>query len=132
MIAVGAIMLQQLINRSTLDLNVIRDRSPPFVRLADGSIRNDFELKVINMRAVTRSVAIEVTGLSGARLFGTAQEQEPLVVEARPDGVANVRLHVVAPPGTPAGSHNLRFRIVDAATGESAESASAFLAGDSR
>jgi cytochrome c oxidase accessory protein FixG len=132
MIAVGAIMLQQLVNRSTLDLNVIRDRSPPFVRLADGSIRNDFELKVINMRAVARRVAIEVTGLSGARLFGTAQEQQPLVVEARPDGVANVRLHVVAPPGTPAGSHNLRFRIVDAATGESAESASAFLAGDSR
>ncbi len=67
-LVVGGIMLVQLLNRSTIDLNVIRDRSPPFVRLADGSVRNDYTLKLINMAPVTRHVAIEVTGLDGGRI----------------------------------------------------------------
>jgi cytochrome c oxidase accessory protein FixG len=132
MAAVGVLMLYQLLNRSTLDLNVIRDRSPPFVRLADGSIRNDYALKLINMSPNTREVVIEVSGLEGARLLGqnrAVDAQGRIVAEARPDSVANVRLHVVAPPGTAAGSHDLQFRVVDTESGESAESASAFLAG---
>ena len=62
-------MLCSIATRSTLDLNVIRDRSPPFVRLADGSIRNDYALKLINMaprdRAASRSA---VAGLDGAHI----------------------------------------------------------------
>jgi cytochrome c oxidase accessory protein FixG len=132
MAAVGALMLYQLLNRSTLDLNVIRDRSPPFVRLADGSIRNDYALKLINMSPETRQVVIEVSGLEGARLQGQGRPVDAegrIIAEARPDSVANVRLHVVAPSSTPAGSHDLRFRILDLESGESAESPSAFLAG---
>jgi cytochrome c oxidase accessory protein FixG len=133
MLAVGAVMLHQLINRSTLDLNVIRDRSPPFVRLADGSIRNDFDVKIINMRPSARDVVIAVSGLEGARLIGLGRSvdgQGQIIARVRPDSVANVRLHVIAPPDTPAGSHDLRFRVVDDAGGESAQSASAFLAGE--
>jgi cytochrome c oxidase accessory protein FixG len=132
MAAVGAVMLVQLLNRSTLDLNVIRDRSPPFVRLADGSLRNDYDLKLINMSPAARRVAIEVSGLAGARFVANGHDVEVdgrVIAEARPDGVADIRLHVVAPASTEAGSHTLRFSVVDLDTGEGAESASAFLAG---
>jgi cytochrome c oxidase accessory protein FixG len=132
MLLVGAIMLYQLLNRSTLDLNVIRDRSPPFVRLADGSIRNDFALKLINMAPRARRVAIAVSGLDGAHIIvqgGALDEAGRVIAEAQPDSVANVRLHVVAPAGTAAGSHTLRFEVDDLDSDEHAGSASAFLAG---
>jgi len=132
MVLVGAIMLYQLANRSTLDLNVIRDRSPPFVRLADGSMRNDFALKLINMAPRTRRVAIAVSGLSGAHIIvqgGVLDADGRVIAEARPDSVANVRVHVVVPAGAEPGSHPIRFVLDDLDSNDSAESASAFLAG---
>jgi cytochrome c oxidase accessory protein FixG len=132
MCVVGAIMLFALLTRSTLDLNVIRDRSPPFVRLADGSFRNDYALKLINMRPSERSLRIEVTGLDGVHFIANGHAVETdgaILAQAQADDVANVRVHVTAPAGTGAGSHPLRFTIVDVETGERAESASAFFAG---
>lgn len=132
MALVGAIMLYGLLTRSTLDLNVIRDRSPPFVRLADGSFRNDYALKLINMRPIERNVRIEVSGLDGVHFIANGHSVEvdgSILASAQADSVGNVRVHVVAPAGTPPGSHPLRFTIIDAQTGERADSASAFLAG---
>lgn len=130
---VGALMIYGLATRQTLDANVIRDRSPPFVRLADGSIRNDYALKLVNMSAAPRRVSIVVTGLQGAHLqapdLGSAGE---IVAEASADGVTNVRLHVAAPAGVAPGSHDVVFAVRDLDSGETATAASAFLAGDSR
>ncbi len=130
MTIVAALMIYGLATRHTLSLNVIRDRSPPFVRLADGSIRNDYALKLINMTDQPRRVQISVAGLDGARLLAPALNAEGnVVVDASADAVTNVRIHVVAPPGVSTGSHDLSFTIRDSATGEVATSESAFLAG---
>ncbi|MEQ1619393.1 MAG: cytochrome c oxidase accessory protein CcoG [Terricaulis sp.] len=130
MAAIAALMAYGLVTRTTLDMNVIRDRSPPFVRLADGSIRNDYVLKLINMTAHPRRLTIEVGGLDGARLqiAGTAGGDR-IVTEARADGVTSVRLHVVAPAGIGAGSHPLYFTGRDLSSGESARGDSAFFTG---
>jgi cytochrome c oxidase accessory protein FixG len=135
MVAVGAFMLVALLNRSTLDLNVIRDRSPPFVRLADGSIRNDYDVKIINMSAEPRRVRIVISGMEGARFMSNGHRVEndgSVVAEAQANGVSNIRLHVIAPSTISAGSHDLQFSISDLASGEAAESESAFLAGGAR
>lgn len=135
MCLVGAIMVYSLCNRSTLDLNVIRDRSPPYVRLADGGTRNDYAMKLVNMAPRVRRVAIEISGLEGATLFAAdhaLDAQGRVLAEIPPDSIANVRLHVVAPRGVSAGSHRVRFRVIDLAGGESGDSDSAFLAGDRR
>ena len=125
---VGALMIYGLATRQTLDLNVIRDRSPPFVRLADGSFRNDYAVKLINMTDAPRRVVVTVSGLEGARLQSAdGGAQATAIAEA--DSVTNVRLHVVAPGATEAGSHKLTFTVRDLASGEEAQSASAFLAG---
>jgi cytochrome c oxidase accessory protein FixG len=132
MAAVGAIMLYALATRSTLDLNVIRDRSPPFVRLADGGVRNDYALKVINMAPRARRVRITVAGLEGAHFIANGHQVDAngaIEIAAPADRVATVRLHVAAPAQAEAGSHPLRFTIIDAENGERAESASAFFAG---
>jgi cytochrome c oxidase accessory protein FixG len=132
MSAVGALMLYALLTRSTLDLNVIRDRSPPFVRLADGSTRNDYALKLINMRPQDRMLRIEVSGLEGVHFIANGHSVEPdgsILTPASADAVANVRIHVGAPAETGAGSHPIRFTIIDSETGERAESASAFYTG---
>ncbi len=132
MLLVGAIMTYALITRSTLDLNVIRDRSPPFVRLADGEVRNDYALKLINMSSHARRVTIQVSGLEGLHLIANGHAvaaDGTITAEAPADAVSNIRIHAAAPGSTPAGSHPIRFRIVDTASGVSAESASAFLTG---
>ena len=130
MTIVAVLMIYGLATRQTLALNVIRDRSPPFVRLADGSVRNDYALKLINMSDTPRRVSVAVDGLAGVRLQApTLSDDGVLVVEAQADAVTNVRIHVVAPSGTDAGSHDIRFTILDSASGQSATSASAFLAG---
>jgi cytochrome c oxidase accessory protein FixG len=132
MAAVGAIMLYALATRSTLDLNVIRDRSPPFVRLADGGVRNDYALKLINMAPRERRVRINVSGLEGAHFIANGHQVEAngaIEVTAQADGVANIRVHVAAPASAANGSHPLHFEITDTETGEHAGSASAFFAG---
>lgn len=135
MAIVGAIMLYALLTRSTLDLNVIRDRSPPYVRLADGGVRNDYALKLINMAPRVRRVRIMVEGFEGAHFVANGHAVDAsgaIEVQTQPDGVANVRVHVAAPAGVETGSHPLRFEITDIETGESAQSASAFFAGERR
>ena len=122
---VATFMIYGLAARQTLDLNVIRDRSPPFVRLADGSIRNDYAVKLVNMTDAPRRVIVSIDGLEGARLQGA--NDATAIAEA--DSVTNVRLHVVVPNTIAPGSHELTFIIRDLDTGETATSASAFLAG---
>ncbi|MGE0533104.1 MAG: cytochrome c oxidase accessory protein CcoG [Hyphomonadaceae bacterium] len=131
MAIVAAFMTYGLATRQTLDLNVIRDRSPPFVRLADGSVRNDYALKLINMTDRPRRISIGVSGQAGLRLRNTNGQDRPLIVaEAASDSVTNVRVHVVAPASIGSGSHEVRFIIRDLETGDVAIGESAFLAGE--
>jgi cytochrome c oxidase accessory protein FixG len=133
MALVAVVMVYGLATRQTLDLNVIRDRSPPYVRLADGSIRNDYALKLINMTDRARRVSIEISGLQGARLQSTAVGSDgALLATAQADSVTNVRVHVVVPAGIGPGSHDLNFTIQDVEAGDRASSESAFLAGGVR
>ncbi len=133
MAIVGAAMIYALVTRQTLDLNVIRDRSPPYVRMADGSVRNDYELKLINMAPAPRRLSIQVAGLEDARLSAPQLNAEGLIlVSAAADRVTTVRVHVLAPGRTTGGSHDLTFTIRDLDTGDVATSASAFLAGGAR
>ena len=130
MTLVAALMVYGLATRTTLQLDVIRDRSPPFVRLADGSVRNDYTLKIINMSARPRRVAIAVDGLDGARLLAPSLDSAGrFVADVRADDVGAARLHVAAPAGMGAGPHRLTFTLTDLESGDVATSASAFLAG---
>ena len=65
---VAAIMLVALLNRTTLEINVLHDRNPPFVRLSDGGVRNGYTIKILNKLHQPREFTLATEGLPGARL----------------------------------------------------------------
>jgi cytochrome c oxidase accessory protein FixG len=64
--AAGLGMLAMLATRDLLDVNVLHDRNPQYVRLADGSIRNGYVIKLLNMEQQKRRVLLVISELPGA------------------------------------------------------------------
>src|SRR5690606_8942839 len=77
-------------------INVLHDRNPLYVELRDGSVRNGFDVKILNMTPEPRSVTLHLSGLEGARmaLADSAEESAALRLELVPDGVLPLRLYV--------------------------------------
>ena len=132
MTLIGAVMLWAFVGRTDVAIEALRDRSPLFVRLADGSIRNSYTLKVSDRRHATGLLAVTVEGLPPGAAWQVLDRREadsagrPLV-ETRADGVAEFRLFVTtAPEGRPEEeSTPVRIRLVEpgGAPGREAERA---------
>ena len=60
---VGGIMLYSLITRSPLELHVLHDRNPVFIRLSGGEIRNGYTLKILNKTHEDRTYSLTIDGL---------------------------------------------------------------------
>ncbi|WP_443971332.1 cytochrome c oxidase accessory protein CcoG [Sphingobium sp. CR28] len=105
-VAIGVAMLFSLGQRTRLDLAVQHERSPLYVQLSDGYIRNNYTLKLRNMETRPRRVAVTVEGLAGAELWTdtgsreTAGQRIEVMVPA--DSVARIGLFVAAPAKGPA------------------------------
>jgi cytochrome c oxidase accessory protein FixG len=96
MLLIGAMVAFGYFNKSTFEVNVLKDRSPPFVRLSDGNVRNGYTLKLVNKSASKRHVAIEIEGLDGADL-------QMIGLETNADGTVDLEL----------GAHGVdRFRML--------------------
>jgi polyferredoxin len=74
---VGCLMLYTLLTRSPLEMNVIHDRNPLFVKLSDGSIRNGYNITIINKQHEDTSYALSVEGIDGASLRVQASSDMP-------------------------------------------------------
>ena len=68
MAIVGVIMLTALMLRPELEVSVLHDRNPIYVRLSDGGLRNGYTVKILNKLYEPRSFKISLTGLPGAKL----------------------------------------------------------------
>ena len=60
---VGCLMLYSLFTRSPLEVNVIHDRNPLFVKLSDGSIRNGYTISILNKNHMDTTYALSIEGL---------------------------------------------------------------------
>lgn len=128
---VGLAMLAALALRSFTTLSAIHDRNPIFVTLADGSIRNGYTLRLLNKRPVERLFSLSVEGLAGARVevVGATGEGDEAAVAVGPDTTQEVRALVFAPAGAALDrSTPIAFRIVDLASGETAQAEDFFKA----
>lgn len=96
---VGSIMLYTLLNRSALDVNVIKDRNPLYVTLSDGTIRNGYTVKILNKIHETRRYQVTVEGVenSNAWLQVEGPRSEALLVPVPADSLSSVKLFVAAP-----------------------------------
>ncbi|HEY4773809.1 MAG TPA: cytochrome c oxidase accessory protein CcoG [Xanthobacteraceae bacterium] len=125
---VGAIMVYSLATRESLGLNVIHDRNPIFVRLADGAIRNAYTVRILNKRTVARRFALAIEGVPGASLEIVGEPTPPdgdPAIEVGPDQTREVRV-LVTDHGTGAPSSAITFTVIDRATGEAARASDHF------
>ena len=95
MAVVSAIMLTALLLRPDLDVNVLRDRNPLFVKLSDGGVRNGYTVKLLNKLYAPRALSLGIEGLPGAKLsvVGLENEVNPTVT-VPPDELKSIRLYV--------------------------------------
>ncbi len=107
---VAAVMLTALLLRTTLEVNVLRDRAPLYVTLSDGDIRNGYTLKILNKRREALTFQLSVTGIEGARLVvqdvGETAGGGTVPLAAAPDKVETFRVFVIAPPAALAQESN--------------------------
>lgn len=122
---VGGLMVYGLTNRATVEINVQRDRAPLFVTLSDGSIRNGYTFKILNMINEPRTYNIRVKDLDDARMtvIGVAETPvEEVTVQVHPDQVGTFRIFVRAPRESLEDQFNeLEFDITVLETGEEIE-----------
>ncbi|MGI9433576.1 MAG: cytochrome c oxidase accessory protein CcoG [Geminicoccaceae bacterium] len=118
----GIGVLLGLSGRVGLDLNVLPDRNPLFVKLGDGSIRNGYTVKVLNRVREPKTYALTLEGLEGATLsvLGLNEGNGPsAVLDGKPDQVSTYRLFVTAPPGSAGDAVNdIRVILTDQADNE--------------
>jgi polyferredoxin len=123
-------MVWSLSTRATMEINVIRDRTPPYVLLSDGSIRNAYTVKIVNKATIERPLELEVLGHEGLKVsaVGETFEGTRATVLAEGDGVRALRIFVTSPPLESAHpTFPLTISLRDPTTGETASSPTTFL-----
>ena len=127
---VGSIMLYVLATRGTMSVNVLHDRNPLFVLLADGSIRNDYTVRLLN-KGASRSFALEVSGLPEptVHIAGIAPSGDGrLIVDVGQDQTREVRVSVQVPAASaPNAAVDMGITITDIANGLSASARDHFV-----
>jgi len=100
---IGLGMLFALGNRSRTDISVAPDRNPPFMLMSDGSVRNNYTLKLRNMESRPRELRVSLEGLPGGVLWTEDMPREaaaPAVTRAvAADAIETMRAYVIAPEG---------------------------------
>ncbi|HUH84949.1 MAG TPA: cytochrome c oxidase accessory protein CcoG [Stellaceae bacterium] len=103
LLATLGLMAVALAHRSTLELSVLRERNPLFVRLSDGEIRNGYTVKIENKRGETQVYALRADGLANALLHVAENDQAPIAAETgttvavRGDAIGTFRVYLQAP-----------------------------------
>ena len=103
--SIGLAMLFALSARTRLDISALQDRNPLYVRLSDGSVRNNYTVKIRNMEARPRDMEISLSGLPGAVLWAEGESREQAARSVRvtvpADSVAKSRVYIALPAERP-------------------------------
>jgi cytochrome c oxidase accessory protein FixG len=126
---VATVMLVALALRATVEVNVLRDRSPQFVTLSDGSIRNGYTVKILNKTRDAMRYRIRFEGVAGASmsLSEGPSEVASIDVTVAPDSVGSFVLLVRAQRRALSDKfQSVAFSIVDQAGREVARRTTVF------
>ncbi|CAN5333764.1 cytochrome c oxidase accessory protein CcoG [soil metagenome] len=129
---VGLVMLFGLLTRDRLDINALPDRNPLYVTLSDGSIRNGYTLKLLNMSGERRTFEVALVGLPAAALWLAGSEEHgarSLAVEVEPDRLREIKVFVAQKGNLVApGLTGFAFSVRDLGGSESGSAAAEFYA----
>ncbi len=129
-VAISGLMAYGLATKSTFGANVLKDRSPPFVRLADGGLRNGYTLKLVNKASDARALTLTLSGLDGARLEVIGIDEADIAGTELPvaaHGVDRYRFLVSVPAGVVSDQASYTLTVTDPETGETDINTVAFL-----
>ncbi|NWG45881.1 MAG: cytochrome c oxidase accessory protein CcoG [Alphaproteobacteria bacterium] len=130
---VAGVMLAGLATRTQAELSILRDRNPTYVVLSDGSVRNGYEVKILNKDNVARTfrLSVEAGVPLEVRVIGTGTSPDGSVaLEARPDTVSPFRVFLTAPKeARTVPSLDVTFRVESAESGALATTKSVFQTG---
>ncbi len=65
---VGGLMVWKLATRSDLGIDVLHDRNPMSIPMADGGVRNGYTIRILNKKPDQRHVKLSVSGAPGLQL----------------------------------------------------------------
>jgi cytochrome c oxidase accessory protein FixG len=119
---VGGLMLYQLATRATASISVLHERTPLFVQLSDGRIRNAYTVRLGNKRPDARQFAMTVEGPRSVEIevvgVPATADWRPVVVVG-PDQTREIRVLVTVPRSAiTAQSHMILIKASDLFAGE--------------
>ncbi len=124
---VGIGLVFALFIRPEIEMTVAPVRNPTFVTLSDGSIRNTYDVRLLNKRGESRPFRITLTGNEYLRVQLEGTPYETVDVPANETHLQKV--YVIAPRGSePAESERVDFRfwVEDLTTGDRAHNDTIF------
>ena len=134
LVVVAAIMLLTLGSRHTLDLDVMRDRNPAYVLLADGAVRNAYTVKLMNRSARARDLRLTVAGINAREIevIGDGLMKPSVTLSVDANRIRTLRILVTVAKEQLATSAKLDFILEDIPSTERRRAAEVFVSGDAR
>ena len=129
--AIAALLAFGLFNRGTFEVNVLKDRSPPYVRLSTGVVQNGYTLKLVNKAADSREMRLETLGSPEMTLDVVGLEPNAdgtILLPVEGNGVDRYRLLVTVPDEAADGKDTFILVLTDIETGEVHTNRTSFLA----
>jgi len=129
---VSGVMIFSFANRRTIDLDVLRDRNPNFVTLANGAVRNGYTLKLMNRFDRRREFVLDLAGIApqAVNVIGMGDVRLPVRLGVEADKVRTLRVLLTVAPGKLApGSQQIQFLLSNAAHTETRSVSAVFVSG---
>ena len=120
--AVGLGLLFALLGRDRLEMNVLHDRNPQFVLESDGSIRNGYTIRLLNMIPERRTIMLSMEDLPEASMKVSSVSERPdrvFAIPVDPDQATTLKVFVTLPKNAiVASTEGFTFIAEDRASGE--------------
>jgi polyferredoxin len=127
---VAGSLLYLLLNRSLLEINVIHDRSPLFVTMSDGSIRNGYNIKILNKTHDDKSYSLKIEGIDLSDItIQSAGETSSKELNVFANSVGHFRVFLTAHKQKKKRKE-IEFELIDNETHNEAEHESLFMSGN--
>ncbi|MEI4196974.1 cytochrome c oxidase accessory protein CcoG [Roseovarius sp. E0-M6] len=107
---VGVGLVFALFIRADIEMTVAPVRNPTYITMSDGTIRNSYEVRVLNKHGEDRPFRVAITGDSAMEVLLEGETDQTVTVPA--DSTFNQRVYIQAPPGSaPAEAESTDVRI---------------------
>ncbi len=100
--SLGVLLLVALLNRPTIEFSISPVRSPLYVTMSDGSIRNSYIIRIRNRHGEETPFRVGLVGASPFEIRVEGTDTLTTVIPA--DRIGIKRVHVTAPAGSPAAT----------------------------